>query len=483
MRDYQSSVATLAACACLKPESLGRWTEAAGANQIRSGRRLVLTVALLTLLVATGSASALAPGEDGVRVTIPVSGISDIAQAVVVDPNGNLVLAGSAGGNYSVLARVTPNGSLDGTFGNNGIASIDLSVGRGDALRALVRLDDGRYLGCGSFDSATTARDFVVARFNNDGSLDLTFDGVGYVVTAFRESGQGGGLMDQCNAMVVQADGKIVAAGVTNATGPDHVAVARYTANGVLDSTFGTGGKLDINGAAAASGNSDARAVLVQPDGKLLVAGTAVGAGGNGDLLVMRLNADGTPDAGFGSGGITRTSVGPSDDIANAMVRQPDGRIVVAGSTYATGGQRDFALARYTSAGVLDSSFGTGGIVTTAVGPSDDYAYALILMPWGRLVAAGSARIVAGQPGTDLAVVAYNADGSLDRYFGDAGKRMVHVSGSDSAYGLASDLSGARFWAVGTAQGSQTTGPDFLAIEFGLPDTIFRNGFENATAP
>lgn len=482
MRDYQSSVATLAACACLKPKPLGRWTEAAGANQIRSSRRLVRAVALLTLLVATGSATALAPGEDGVRVTIPVSGISDIAQAVVVDPDGNLVLAGSAGGNYSVLARVTPSGSLDGTFGSSGIASIDLSVGRGDALRALVRLDDGRYLGCGSFDSATTARDFVVARFNSDGSLDLTFDGVGYVVTAFRQPGQGG-LIDQCNALAVQTDGKIVAAGVTNATGPDHVALARYSANGVPDSSFGTGGKLDISGAAGANGYSDARALLVQPDGKLLLAGTALGSGGNGDLLVMRLNTDGMPDSSFGSGGIVRTSVAPSEDIANAMVRQPDGRIVIAGSTYATGGQRDFVLARYSTAGVLDPSFGTGGIVTTAVGPSDDYAYALILMPWGRLVAAGSARIVAGQAGTNLAVVAYNADGSLDRYFGDAGKRMVDVSGSDIAYGLASDLSGARFWAVGTAYGSQTTTQDFLAIEFGLPDTIFRNGFENATAP
>lgn len=162
------------------------------------------------------------------------------------------------------------------------------------------------------------------------------------------------------------------------------------------------------------------------------------------------------------------------------MVRQPDGRIVVAGSTYAADGHHDFALARYTTAGVLDPSFGTGGLVTTAVRPSDDDAYALILMPWGRLVAAGSARISTGGSGTDLALVAYNADGSLDRYFGNAGKRMVDISasGDDIVYGLASDLSGARFWAVGTAYGSPATAQDFLAIEFGLPDTIFRDGFE-----
>ena len=181
---------------------------------------------------------------------------------------------------------------------------------------------------------------------------------------------------------------------------------------------------------------------------------------------------------------ITRTPVGTSEDIANAMVRQPDGRIVLAGSAIAADGRRDFALARYTSAGVLDPTFGTGGLVTTPVGPSDDVAYALTLMPWGRLVAAGSARLNTSTAETDLAVVAYNADGSLDRFFGIGGKRMVNVSAfADVVYGLATDLSGARFWAVGTAYGTQTTAQDFLSIQFGLPDTIFRHGFETSTAP
>ena len=165
------------------------------------------------------------------------------------------------------------------------------------------------------------------------------------------------------------------------------------------------------------------------------------------------------------------------------MVRQPDGRIVLAGSTYAAGGQRDFGLARYTSSGVLDPAFGVGGVVSTAVGPSDDYAYSLVLMPWGRLVAGGSSRTAAGQSPTDLALVAYNADGTLDRYFGLAGKRIVDVSsGSDVVYGLASDISGSRLWAVGTASRSNMVpNQDFVAAEFGLPDTIFRDGFEIPT--
>jgi len=439
-----------------------------------------ICLTVLASFAFAGSASALAPGEDGVRVTLPISGVSDAARAVAMDPDGRFVMAGSAGGNYSVLARLDRDGGLDATFGVGGIANHDFSVNHGDALLALVRLDDGRYLGCGSFDSATTARDFLVARFNSDGSADTTLDGVGHVATPFLSPGPGG-LQDQCNAVAGLPDGGIVAVGWTIATGPSHVAVVRYTASGALETTFGSGGKLDINAASAANGNSEGRAVLLQPDGRILIAGFAFGPGSS-NLLVMRLNADGTLDPTFGTGGITRTAVGSSEDIANAMVRQPDGRVVIAGSTYA-GGQRDFALARYTVAGVLDPTFGTGGIVTTAVGPSDDYAYSLLLMPWGRLVAAGSARVATGQPGTDLAVVAYNANGALDGYFGDAGKRRVDVSAFDDiAYGVVGDIDGEHFWAVGTAAPG-TTAQDFQAIEFGLPDTIFRDSYEVAASP
>lgn len=441
----------------------------------------IRVAALLTLLIIAAPATALAPGADGLRLTIPVSGIGDFAQAVARDPNGNIVLAGSNGGNSSVLVRLTPAGALDLSFGVNGIAINDLDVGRGDALRALVSLADGRYLGCGSFSSITTSYDFFVARFNSNGFADGSFGADGVAVAAFTGASQTAN--DQCNALAVQSDGLIVAAGVTS-VGHPHVALVRYTPSGALDPNFGTGGKLDINAAALVNGDSEARALVLQSDGKLLVAGYAFGPG-NSELLLMRLNgADGSPDVNFGTNGITRTPVGSGEDMANAMVLQPDGRIVIAGSMIAADGRRDFALARYTSNGVLDPSFGSGGLVTTAVGPSDDIAFALTLMPWGRLVAAGSARIDTSTAGTDLAVVAYNADGKLDRYFGVGGKRMLDISAfNDTVYGLASDISGARLWAVGTAYGSLTTAQDFLAVEFGLPDTIFRYDFETGSTP
>jgi uncharacterized delta-60 repeat protein len=370
---------------------------------------------------------------------------------------------------------LTPAGALDAAFGSGGIAINDLSVSRGDTLRALVGLNGAGYVACGTFNSAGgTGFDFVVARFDDKGALDPSFNTVGYVVTPFAAAN----VSDQCNALAVQINGMIVAAGTTTVGGHPHVALARYTTGGVLDGNFGTGGLVDINAAASASGDSEATALVLQPNGKLLVAGYATGAG-NYDLMVLRLNAaDGSPDASFGTAGITRTPVGTSEDIANAMVLQPDGAIVLAGSAIVIDGHRHFVLARYTSAGALDPSFGTGGLVTTQVGPSDDYAYALTLMPWGRLVAAGSARINTSSAETDLAVVAYNANGSLDHYFDIGGKRMVDISTLQNVvYGLATDLGGAHFWAGGTAAPNGVD-QDFLAIEFGLPDTIFRDGFE-----
>lgn len=231
------------------------------------------------------------------------------------------------------------------------------------------------------------------------------------------------------------------------------------------------------------SGSSEAHALLIQPDGKLLVAGYATGTG-NSDVLVMRLHADGAFDTTFGSNGITRTPIGGGEDIANAMALEPDGRIVVAGTSVIDNDRHDFLIARYTPTGTLDATFGSGGITTTAIGPGDDVACSLLRMPWGRYVVAGSSRISTSAAGTDLALVSYNADGSIDRYFGDLGIRTVDVSSvstmNDAVYALANDIDGEHFWAVGTAAPSTTE--DFMAVEFGLDDTIFRHGFDTDTS-
>ena len=442
-------------------------------------------LAVLVMAASAHAAFALAPGQLGTALTFPVSGTSDTVMAAAADPDGSVTMAGTASsGGYGALARVTPAGGADGMFGGAGVGYYvyDLSHSLPDSENALVRMGSGQYAACGVFFSgATTATDFVTIRFNADGSLDPSFNGGGFAVTPYLASGAGAALYDQCNAVGVQSDGKIVSAGYTNAVGSARIFITRHDTNGMLDSAFGSGGKVLIDASLSPASDSVANALAVLPDDKLLIAGQAGSMFGNIDFLLMRLNADGTPDTAFGSGGIVRTAVGTNADIAYAIAVQPDGRIVLAGSSIAADGRNDFALARYNANGTLDATFGSGGVVTTPVGPAEDIAHAVAVMPWGRIVAAGSARISTTAQGTNVAVVAYNADGSLDRYFGNAGKVYAQITAQpdEVIQALAVDVAHERFWALGG--GVPSTDRDFMVLEFGLPDTIFRDGFEGVT--
>ncbi|MBN8481498.1 MAG: hypothetical protein J0L88_07920, partial [Xanthomonadales bacterium] len=347
-------------------------------------------------------------------------------------------------------------------------------------LRALARAGDGRLVACGETFRSGSATDFLVVRFNTDGSLDASFNGSGFVATAFAGT-FGATLTDRCNAVAVLADGSVLAAGSTAQNGgSNNVAVLRYTPAGALDAGFGVGGRVIVNASVNPVSDNDARAIAVQADGRILVAGSASGSGANPDLLVMRFNADGTPDASFNSTGRVLTSFG-LDDAANAIALQGDGRIVVAGSAIPPGGSsRDMIVARYTGNGVLDPGFGSNGLATIAFGPSDDIAYAVAVMPWGRLVVSGSARLGATTTGTALAIAALDADGSPDAYFGIDGRRMLSFGGvTGVGRALATDLVHARLWVAGTAD-PDLTGDDLMAIEFGLPDTLLRTGFDAA---
>jgi len=199
-------------------------------------------------------------------------------------------------------------------------------------------------------------------------------------------------------SVALQPDGKIVVAGYA---GGDF-ALARYNSDGALDTSFGSGGKVttDFGG----SYHPDGFSVALQPDGKIVVAGYA-----GGDFALARYNSDGALDTSFGSGGKVTTDFGGSD-AGYSVALQPDGKIVVAG--YAG---LDFALARYNSDGALDTSFGTGGKVTTDFSGGRDVGYSVALQPDGKIV-------VAGYAGVDFALARYNSDGALDTSFGSGGK-------------------------------------------------------------
>ena len=230
------------------------------------------------------------------------------------------------------------------------------------------------------------------------------------------------GSYDEARALAIEPDGQLVVAGVSG-TGPSRdFALVRYNMDGSLDQTFGAGGKVNTD----FSGGSDAAWALViqKPDGKIVVAGES-----SGDFALARYEPDGTLDSQFGAGGRITIDLG-RDDRANAVALQSDGKIVVAGVADGL----DFALVRYGTDGALDVSFGTVGYVITDFSGSWDAASAVAIQPNGMIVAAGAS---GSFPRAKFALARYNADGSIDESFGVEGKVTIGFHNDSRAHTLA----------------------------------------------
>ena len=256
------------------------------------------------------------------------------------------------------------------------------------------------------------------------GGLDRSFGGTGIVTAPIH-----GGAAPE--ALVQQADGKLVAGG----EGRGSFTLVRYHPDGTLDASFG-GGKGIV-----ATPRGVLNALVQQTDGKLVAAGqTQVGTLPEGAFEVARYNLDGTLDASFGGGtGTVITPFGSNDAVANALVLQPDGKLVAAGSSAGTSsspGPSTFALVRYDTDGTLDPSFGGGtGIVTTPIAGGASGASALVQQADGKLVAAGSYNYFPDQQA--LALVRYNADGTLDPSFGNGTGTVMTPFGTSVAFAAA----------------------------------------------
>ena len=374
------------------------------------------------------------------RVTTSFGFADQKAYAAVLQPDGKLVVAGVAGENIGTydyaLARYNPDGALDQTFGVGGKVVTALGPIT-DIAYALTLQADGKIIAAGvSFTSTGNGtRRFALARYNPDGSLDASFDSDGLVTL-----GLGTRSMDTIYAVALQPDGRIVVAGSASMAyelngvtfGQNDFALARLNPDGSRDTSFGREGIVITD----FSGGSDiAYALVLQPDRRIAVAGTTTN-GRNQDVALARYQPDGTLDTTFGKDGKVRTDFFDEDDIAWALALQPDGRLVAAG--YAShNASIDFALVRYSSNGLPDSSFGMGGKVVTALSPAgkgDDTARAVALQADGRI-------IVAGRTGMGVspvfALVRYRQDGSLDTSFaGDGIANITFLQGGD-AYALA----------------------------------------------
>jgi uncharacterized delta-60 repeat protein len=420
------------------------------------------------LLVASALPSAAAPGQldpsfgvGGTVVTEFPSSYSG-ARAVAVQADGRIVAAGFAHTNDSIisdfaLTRYDTSGALDPTFGTGGRVRTDFG-GRFDEALAVAIQSDGRIVVAGSSSDATGS-DMAVARYNSDGTLDPSFEGDGTALVDF-------GSEASARAVALQPDGKVVLAGwVSQPVGGGccvaDFALARLTSAGALDSSFDGDGQVATDFLPGAdNGHDAAQAVLVQADGRIVAAGAGVAGGTSVDFAVARYLADGSLDPTFSNDGLVTTDfVGYFDEIRDLAV-DTSGRIVAGGQSCEFPGNADevcdFGLARYTSNGTLDRRFGRQGRVRTDLGGDvGEGIRGVVVQADGRIVAAGD---TAGPGASDVGLTRYRSDGHLDRSFGVNGVVITPVSPStDEVGGLALQADG-RLLVAGTTAVQQSFG-------------------------
>jgi len=346
--------------------------------------------------------------------------MSSAALAVAIQPDGKIVTAGESytGSKYVFgVARYTTDGILDTSFNSTGTVLTSFTANT-DVARSIAVQADGKIVVAGS------AGGFALARYNPNGSLDTSFGVSGKVITHI---GTGD---TSANAIVIQSDGRIVAAGY--GSNGAYFALVRYNMNGSLDTSFGGTGIITTS--VGGNSSAEANAVALQTDGKIIAVGESYN-GSNQDFAIVRYNVDGTLDQTFGGSGKVVTPIGPGYDIAHSVAIQTDGGIVVAGEAW-NGGSYDFGVVRYNSDATLDTSFNGTGKVMTPINFSHDWGRAVSIQSDGKIVVAGDSYYESPQS-PEMALVRYNIDGSLDTLFHESGIVRTQIGRYSAAYATA----------------------------------------------
>jgi uncharacterized delta-60 repeat protein len=397
------------------------------------------------------------------EVRTDFGGNMDFANRAILQPDGKIIAVGLSrtrdNSEYdAALARYNPDGSLDSTFGNGGLVQSKLGTASDVALQT-----DGKIL------VAANSFAFAAARYNPDGSLDTSFGSGGTAITA-------GPWNTQVKTVVIQSDGKILLGGSVQrlfSVSPSHGMLVRYSPDGSLDTSFGpflapgsppggmfSNGEVEIP---QGSQGSSADCLALEPDGKILVGGVIDGG-------VLRLNADGSLDTSFGSGGLA--PVGSAALTVSALLVQPDGKILAAGPA-----QGHFALVRLNLDGSLDGSFNNFGTFAAEVS-SNVVTPTTLVIQGGQILAGGPAR-PNGLVDENFVVARYNADGSLDTRYGIGGTFAGTLGSPSDARDVIFQSNGQIVVAgvAGTTSGGATNN-DFLVGRFTVtPETL--TGTEN----
>ena len=358
------------------------------------------------------------------------------------------------------IALAAP-GDLDTTFSGDGKVTTDIGGGREDSIREIALQANGKIVVVGWRNDPVRANDFAVARYNPNGSLDTTFSGDGKLLTNF-------GAVDMAEDVAIQPDGKIVVGGMRCLEGsfPDlqcDVAIARYNANGALDTTFSGDGKVitDFGGLS----NGFWGGLAIQTDGKIVMSGW-IWNGVHSDFVVYRYNPNGALDPTFSGDGRARVNFGAGPvDWANDLALQANGKILVSGFACdnLSFENCDFAIARLNTNGALDTTFSVDGKQLINFG-ANDFSDSIAVQANGRIILSGSKNSVSSG---SFALARLNSNGNLDTSFSTNGKVVTSFGSGVSSGG--SDVrvqSDGKIVAMGAADG------DFALVRYNINGTL-----------
>lgn len=350
---------------------------------------------------------------DGMLISNLTLGIVDVRK-VFVQSDGKLVVAGTAlsggiGFNRIVVARFNVNGSMDLSFGTNGVVSFaNFSVWFEFPIGLFVQSDE-KILVSTSANNSRGSDDFLLVRINSNGNFDNSFGANGSILTNISDG------YDFAYSIKAHSDGKVVVGGTTYLNDNKFV-IARFNSNGSQDLGFGNSGSImtgiDINS------NSYTTSIQIQDDGKIIAGGVSKATATSFDFSLARFNTNGSIDATFGSSGFQTTDADNKENYLNEIKLQSDNKIVAVGSSYLSAELSGVLLARYNSNGSLDNSFGVNGVVKFNVPTYDCYGTSIALQSNGKILITGNSL----KDGKSFVLIArFNVDGSLDNSFSDDG--------------------------------------------------------------
>lgn len=430
---------------------------------ISANRRRALTILMAALLFGIGfltrveaSAGDLdATFGAGGKVTTDLFGEFDQVVSVLTQSDGKIVTVGNAGA-FCAAVRYDSLGNRDWSYGDGGMALIGFDGGL--ALDAAMQMD-GKIVIVGRGGGIDSFADFAIARLDASGNTDAGFNGGATVLAHLTDD------FDAATAVAIQTDGKIVVAGRAFGTGSSaDFGMVRYDAAGILDAGFGAGGVVITD----FFGDKDgASAIAIQADGKIVVAGDAKNGAANGYALA-RYDAAGHPDATFGIGGKVFDGYGGNSGTGNALVIQTDGKIIVAGRSGNLGLNSNFGVVRYDASGIRDGAYGIGGTRLIDFFGNDEAANSVALQNDGKLVVGGTIRNAAAT--LDFGLARLDANGDLDAAFGAGGKVSTDFLGNDDGSGALHIQTDGKILMGGFADNGSET--DFALVRYDAGGTV-----------